>query len=82
MRDEPCTPTIIVIAAVGDADDPHSVAIEFDTDLSVWQETRLIANFGGNRHLSLGSDAHLLPLALTLSELSTPNNLVRFRCLG
>lgn len=63
-------------------DDPHSVAIEFDTDLSVRKETRLLANFGGNRHLAFGSDAHLLPLTLTLTEFSTPNDLVRCRCLG
>ena len=50
------------------ADNPYDLAVKFELDLGVGQETSLLADFGRNGHLTFRRDAHWVFLLLHVSK--------------
>ncbi len=63
MSDKPGAATI-ALTGFG-TNDAHDLTIEFELHFGLWQQTRLLADFGRNGHLTFGCDTHCQILTLT-----------------
>ena len=70
MRDDARTANVLL--ALGHGDQSHDLAVEFELDLGVWQEARLLTDSDGDRHLTFGGNANVRFLTLTCKSKNMP----------